>query len=149
MGWLFPYGASRKTLIAERIQNWERTTDTGVLITTNCIAHCYRGGVFSGILWSVWERTFKKDGADTEPPQRWIQCDLLRCHQGDWGYKDMEECMHPYFYSCPLGYLKLVPIEQFGGHEEWRQGVRRYHAQQAEKRLARRTAKSARTAAIA
>ena len=149
MGWLFPYGASRKTLIAERIQNWERTTDTGVLITTNCIAHCYRGGVFSGILWSVWERTFKKDGADTEPPQRWIQCDLLRCHQGDWGYKDMEECMHPYFYSCPLGYLKLVPIEQFGGHEEWRQGVRRYHAQQAEKRLARRTAKSATTAAIA
>lgn len=38
MGWLFPYGASRKSLIAERIKNWERSTDTGVLITTTGLA---------------------------------------------------------------------------------------------------------------
>ena len=94
MGWLFPYGASRKSLIAERVKNWERTTDSGVLITTTCIAHCYRGGVFSGVLWSVWERAFLKDGVDSEPRQRWIQCDLLRCERGEWGYKDMEESMH-------------------------------------------------------
>lgn len=145
MGWLFPYGASRKSLIAERVQNWERTTDTGVLIKTTCLAHCYRGGVFSGILWSVWERTFSTEGIENEPRQRWIQCDLLRCHQGDWGYKDMEEVMCPYFYSCPLGYLKLVPIEQFGGHERWRESVRQYHARLAEKRQARRAARLADT----
>ena len=145
MGWLFPYGASRKSLIAERVQNWERMTDTGVLIKTICIAHCYRGNVFSGILWSVWERSFSKDDAETEPRQRWIQCDLLRCHSGEWGYKDMEESMHPYFYSCPLGYLNLVPIEQFGGHEVWREGVRQYHARLAEKRQVRRAARLADT----
>lgn len=148
MGWLFPYGASRKGLIAERVQNWERTTDIGVLVTTTCIAHCYRGGAFSGILWSVWERTLSKYGANTEPEQRWIQCDLLRCHRGSWGYKDMEEAMHPYFYSCPLGYLKLVPIDQYGGHKKWREGVRQYHAQQAAKRSARRAEKVARAVAI-
>jgi hypothetical protein len=142
MGWLFPYGATRRSLIAERIMNWERSTDTGVLAKTTCIAQCYRGGVFSGVLWSVWERTFSKDNADTEPRQRWIQCDLLRCQQGDWGYKDMEESMHPYFYSCPLGYLKFVPIEQFGGSEAWREGVRSYHTRQAEKRVARKAARA-------
>lgn len=146
MGWLFPYGASRKSLIAERVSNWERTTDTGVRITTTCITHCYRGGVFSGILWSVWERTFTQNDAEHRPKQRWIQCDLLKCNAGEWGYKDMEESMHPYFYSCPLGYMKLVPIEQFGGHDKWREGVRQYHAQLAEKRSARRAAKVVRTA---
>lgn len=146
MGWLFRHGATRKSLIAERVENWERTTDSGVLVTTTCLAHCYRGGVFSGVLWSVWERTFSTAGAETEPRQRWIQCDLLQ-HQRNygWGYKDMEESMHPYFYSCPLGYLKLVPIEQFGGHEAWREGVRQYHARLAEKRQARRAARPADT----
>ena len=142
MGWLFQHGATRRSLIAGRVENWERTTDSGVLVTTTCLAHCYRGGVFSGVLWSVWERSLTKENAETEPRQRWIQCDLLQYQRNyGWGYKDMEESMHPYFYSCPLGYLKLVPIEQFGGHEQWREGVRQYHARLAEKRQARRAAR--------
>ena len=36
----------------------------------------------------------------------------------------MEESMHPYYYSCPLSYLELVPIDQYGGNAEWREGVR-------------------------
>jgi hypothetical protein len=90
------------------------------------------------VLWAVWERTFTKDGQTAQPTERWIICDLLR-HQKDygWGYKDMEESMHPYYYSCPLGYLEMVPIDQYGGHAEWRECVRHYHAQQAEKRRQR------------
>ena len=57
-----------------------------------------------------------------------------------WGYKDMEESMHPYYYSCPLSYLELVPIDQYGGNAAWRAGVQQYHALQAEKRLQRRSA---------
>jgi hypothetical protein len=137
MGWLFPYGASRKSLIAERTEGWERASESMVTKSV-CLAHCYRGGVFSGVLWSVWERTFTKDNESVAPAQRWIQCDLLRSSPDGWGYKDMEESMHPYFYSCPLGYLKLVPMEQFGGHEQWRDGVRAYHQRQQEKRIAKR-----------
>ena len=33
--------------------------------------------------------------------------------------------MHPYYYSCPLKYLDLVPIDTYGGNAEWRDGVRR------------------------
>lgn len=144
MGWLFKAGYTRKDLIADRIANWDRTTTDGVFVTTTCLAHCYRGGVFNGVLWTVWKRTFTKDNQQTEPPQRWIACDLLRCQQGEWGYKDMEESMHPYFYSCPLKYLDLVPIEQYGGNSEWRELVRSWHARQAEKRKARRQARAVR-----
>ena len=45
--------------------------------------------------------------------------------------------MHPYFYSCPLSYLEMVPIEHFGGNEEWRVGVRSYHQRSKEKRAAK------------
>jgi hypothetical protein len=137
MGWLFKQGCSRKDLIHERTENWERTSNE-MLVKTVCLAHCYRGGTFSGVLWGVWERTFTKDGLTIQPEERWITCDLLRYRKDfGWGYKDLEESMHPYFYSCPLGYLKQVPMDQYGGHAEWREGVQRYHALQAERRRKR------------
>ena len=133
MGWTYPHGLNRKQLIAQRIEGWER--DTGeMLVKSTCLKHCYRGGVFSGVLWSVWERTFTKEGEQAQPTERWSQCDLLRCDQGEWGYKDMEESMGPYYYSCPLGYLELVPIDRFGGNAEWRDQVVEHHRRRAEKR---------------
>lgn len=142
MGWLFKEGCSRREMIAERTKEWEITRDDGTLIKSVCLAHCYRGGVFSGVLWSAWERNFVKADKQVEPTQRWIACDLLRHQRGyGWGYKDMEESMHPYFYSCPLKYLALVPIEQYGGHVEWREHVRSYHARITEKRRTRRAAR--------
>jgi hypothetical protein len=141
MGWLFKCGYTRRDMIEERIKDWERTAPDGMVVKTVCLAHCYRGGAFSGVLWTVWERTFTRDGQQVQPKQRWIGCDLLQ-YQRDygWGYKDMEESMHPYRYSCPLKYLDLVSLDQFGGNAEWRDGVRSYHARQAEKRQARRAA---------
>jgi hypothetical protein len=135
MGWLFTAGSTRKTLIAERTSNWTTEGAEGMTVTSTCLAHRYRGGAFSGVLWAVWERTFTRDGQPVKPVERWITCDLLR-HQRDygWGYKDLDESMHPYFYSCPLKYLEMVPIDQYGGNAEWRECVRVYHARQKEKR---------------
>jgi hypothetical protein len=138
MGWLFRPGFNRNELIADQVKGNERTLDDGTLTKMTCLAHCYRGGVFSGVLWSVWERTFHRDGQETKPSSRWIICDLLRCQQGEWGYKDIEESMHPYQYSCPLGYLDLVPLDQFGGNAEWRELVRQFHARSKEKRRIRK-----------
>jgi len=138
MGWLFIPGSTRRNLINDRIRDWQRASNE-VQVETKCLAHCFRGGRFSGVLWSVWERTFIKDGQEVEPKQRWIQCDLLqysRLNEG-WGYKDMEESMHPYFYSCPLGYLRLVPISEYGGNREWRVGVQAYHEDLKKKREAK------------
>lgn len=137
MGWLFTHGSTRQGLIRERAENWDRTADDGTMVKSTCLAHCFRGGRFSGVLWAVWERTFMKDGQEMQPTERWITCDLLRYQMGyGWGYKDIDESMHPYYYSCPLKYLEMVPIDQYGGNEQWREGVRAHHARRREKPVA-------------
>jgi hypothetical protein len=141
MGWLFRPGYSRRDMIADLVKGNERSLDDGTVTKSTCLAHCYRGGVFSGVLWTVWERTFRCDKQLAKSTLRWINCDVLRYEQGEWGYKDIEESMHPYFYSCPLSYLALVPLDQFGGKAEWREGVREYHRRITEKRRGRKAAK--------
>ncbi|MCA9112343.1 MAG: hypothetical protein KDA52_20475 [Planctomycetaceae bacterium] len=138
MGWTFQSGSTRKSLIDERTRPWERETNGGTIKTT-CLAHCFRGGRFSGVLWAVWERIIEQNGQPTELTQRWITCDLIRCHAGDWGYKDMSEACGPFYYSCPMKYLDLVPLERYGGNAEWRQHVRDHHARQREKRQRKRS----------
>ncbi len=135
MGWFFTRGSNRRQLIEERTRNWTADGPESTTVSTICIAHCFRGGFFSGVLWAVWERTFTRNGEAVKPPERWVTCDLLR-YQRDygWGSKGMEEQMHPFFYSCPAKYLTLVPIEIYGGCEEWREGVRKYHQRQRETR---------------
>ena len=144
MGWSYTQGSTRKSLINERTTDWERTKDDGLRITSRCLAHCFRGNNFTGVLWSVWERTFTKGGQEADATQRWIQCDLLQYERGcGWGYKDMEESMHPYYYSCPLKYLRMVPIEEFGGNAEWRKVVHEHHQRRREKRKERTPVRSA------
>src|SRR5687767_6022681 len=70
MSWLFKTGSTLKGLIQERTENWERTTDTCVVRTT-CLAHCYRGGRFTGLLWCVWEQQVTRNGIQ-ELVKRWI-----------------------------------------------------------------------------
>ena len=139
MGWLFKQGFTRRAMIGDRTNSWDHVAEDGTLVRSVCLAHCYRGGVWSGVLWTVWERTFSRGGQLAKPVERWIGCDLLRYETNyGWGYKDMEESMGPIYYSCPLGYLDLVPIEQFGGNAKWREAVRSHHEQRQVKRQERR-----------
>jgi len=141
MGWLYTPGISRRYLIKQRTSGWQHESGEGMAVNSVCLAHCYRGGVFSGVLWTVWERTFEKDGKEAQPIQRWIGCDLMQYSREDdgWGYKDMDESMHPYFYSCPLKYLRMVPVVTC---QEWREIVHEHHAKLKRKREARKLAKA-------
>lgn len=127
MGWLFTPDQTKKGMIAERTAGWsskDRENDKPSYIVCTCLKHCYRGNNFSGVLWTVWEVVRKNRETDAvEKIDRFIGCDLLRYQDGMWGYKDMEESMGPCYYSCPLGYLDMVPVAS----EEWREGVREYH----------------------
>lgn len=138
MGWLFRADITRRELVDKRTRSWATAGPNNTAVSTVCLAHCYRGNLYSGVLWGVWERTFTRNGEQAQPVERWITCDLLR-HQRDcgWGYKDLDESMHPFHYSCPLGYLEKVSIETYGGNVEWREGVREYHARQKERRRQR------------
>lgn len=129
MRWHFKPGRRKDELIFERTKSRVQTDDQGVTTRTTCLGHCYLGSVFSGVLWSIWERTFEKDGERVRPPHRWIGCDLMQYrHEVGWGYKFLDDETHPDYYSCPLSYLDAVPIEVYRGHEAWREGVRRFHA---------------------
>ena len=46
--------------------------------------------------------------------------------------------MGPCYYSCPLKYLGIVPLEEFGGNAGWREQVIDYHRRAADKRKQRR-----------
>lgn len=117
MGWDFTLGASRADVIRDRTKRWESESQVA-----ECEAHCTRGNV----LWTVWEHTDKATCEVT----RYIGCDLLQGQKGyGWGYKDMCESMHPYYYTCPERYLDLVPV----ACEEWREMVRKRAADRRRK----------------
>ena len=46
MGWLFREDITRKELIAERTESWERKSGE-TIVQSECLAHCFRGGGFS------------------------------------------------------------------------------------------------------
>lgn len=119
MGWRFGWDTKRD-LLEERIREYKLSGDGSV----TCLAHCYRGGRFSGVLWSVWVVTM----GDAE--DRFIRCDVFRYFKkfnSGWAFREMRESQHPDFYSCPLSYLDMVPLEHFGGSPAWRDEVRAYH----------------------
>lgn len=65
--------------------------------------------------WVVWEIE-KPDGT----ADRFIECILVERKRGSYGYKTMDEGMHPYYYDCPIKFLTLAPVAS----EAWRAEVR-------------------------
>lgn len=118
MGWIFSR-QSRSELIARLIEPQETER-----ASAKVIAHALRGNV----LWSVAELTAKVEDVHRDLASgqslRYIRCDLLERSGNEWGYKSMDESMHPYYYSCPLRYLDMAPEQS----RDWREGVRAYHA---------------------
>ncbi len=112
MGWDFTAGATKQDIIA-------RLTKTTT--TTKTVAQAVRGNV----LWTVRE-TIHPDGTIA----RWIGCDLLGAERGfGWGYKDMNEEMGPYYFTCPLKFLDMAPV----ANAAWRETVRAKAAVRAKK----------------
>lgn len=102
MGWLF-YAKTRSTLIADLVEHNPRIK-----------RHCLRGNV----LWAVVQ---EGDG------RKWIACTLLsNGGRSGWGYKELDESCHPFYYSCPMSYLTMVPV----ACQEWRDAVIAYHNKQ-------------------
>lgn len=133
MGWFFEGWHTRKCLIDNLTRNRRYRRSAGSVARLTCLASCYRGGMFSGILWSVWQRTVEELGVSIEPVMRWIRCDLLSYQAGwGWGVKSFGESDWPFYYSCPLGYLRMVPVANAG----WRARVREYHRRLKAKRAA-------------
>jgi len=143
MGWTVPYDRPhRADLIRERTEPKEWTAkETGARVTSVAIKHCYRGGMRSGVLYIVWERTTHWPDGKTES-MRFIEVDLLR-YQKDgqcgstWGYKDMDCCCGPCQRSCPASYLEMCPPHAESKHcADWHKAVRAHHEERRQQRAA-------------
>ena len=78
------------------------------------------------VLWSLVLVNAKVDGVaglKAGESTYLIRCDLLEGSHNGWGYKGLDESMHPYYYSCPLEYLEIAPDVSPG----WRKRVREHH----------------------
>ncbi len=107
MGWLFIRAARKADIIRKLVAPEEDETRRW-----ETIAHSVRGNV----LWAVVETTCKLE----DRRKRFIACNLLaREKDCGWGYKAMDESMHPYYYSCPLKYLDMAPV----ANADWRSMV--------------------------
>lgn len=139
MGWLFQFNITRKELISEYTKN-ENSKDCNRFVkdkngelnhyfTRTCLKHCFRGNFFIGVLWSVWEISVKDKNTDTLiESYRYIGCDLIKYHKNDgWGIKNMDESMHPYYFSCPLSYLSLAGTPRTQREADWRKMVVEHH----------------------
>ena len=118
------YPRPRREFIAWLVEREEYTHD-GITYIRSTLRHCYRGGVFSGVLWSIVKREHvNRDGLVLFSTTS-IHCDLCTCRGGKWGYRPLTEQVHPFYYSCPLSYLTIAKDNVC---EEWRAKVRYYHS---------------------
>ena len=116
MGWTF-IRTSRDQLIGWLIAPQE--TDRA---RSEIIDHTLVGDV----LWSVVRVTAKQAGVMNLAAGEsycFIDCHLLEPSGNAWGYKSLEESMHPYHYSCPLRYLDMAPMQC----ATWRARVHSFH----------------------
>lgn len=117
MGWSHCRShTTKEDVVAELIQSHDRPK-----FHNECLAHFVRVEFDYIILWQVRQCTYR----DGRPTVTYIACDLL-AYGGPsfgWGYKPMDESMHPYYYNCPLEYLGMAPEVC----PKWRRKVRQYH----------------------
>jgi hypothetical protein len=103
MGWMFLYDCPTKQDLVrylirpQRNDNWTKDT----------LRHCCRGNC----LWTV-EKVWNRSNNQF---RTFIMLYLMEKNEGCWGYKDMDEGMGPYYFSCPTSYFKVAgPTEDKG-----------------------------------
>jgi hypothetical protein len=117
MGW---YGTNRHRRVDVIAALTKGTVSESGTQTQKTLAACYRGGMRSGVLYSVMERA--EAGKE---PIKFIAVHLLKYYRHDgWVYKPQDEDMGPSSDSCPLSYLEMAPEIRTEYSRAWRERVR-------------------------
>jgi len=117
MGWTFFTGMTRQSLVQKLIAPKVYESQGGSC-REETLAHFLTRERDTDVLWAV--QCFFRN---LQPPKTILICFLLEGSPGGWGYKDLSEGEHPYYYTCPLKYLELAPETC----SEWRAEVRARH----------------------
>jgi hypothetical protein len=129
MGWTFTNGATKADIIDKLTSevprqpavHWSIAEQKSVPSGYDFSSKTLHRSVHGDVLWTVEELVRYKE---PEERTRSIGCYLLEVRGDGAGYKPMDESMHPYYYTCPLAYLDMVPE----ANSEWREKVRAHHA---------------------
>lgn len=84
---------------------------------TNVTNECLKISMKGNVAYVCWK------GINKETGEEFITCDvvLTSTRDGYWfGYKDMNETMNPYYYSCPKSILKMLTPTDNEYALEWR-----------------------------
>jgi hypothetical protein len=110
MGWLFPYHTTTKKLLVEDVlATWKRCEGI-VHATKSCKAGMWILGTPKGYDHKI------------------IGLYLMERKSGLWGYKDLDESSHPYYYDCPVKWLDEAPV----ANQAWRDGVHAHYKKKLE-----------------
>lgn len=131
MGWDYCIEWKTKQHVVDYLtRTWERIYPkvegyTSETIRNTSIKHTLKGNT----LWIIREVITK----ETQEKRSYIECVLISYGRRDkcYGYKAMDESMGPYYYDCPLSFLKLAPV----ANQKWRDTVIAYHKEKADKKL--------------
>jgi hypothetical protein len=123
MGWFFE-ALSLQQLIARLTNDREYTGPDGNDYKDICLAHAYVADTETfGVLWCVRDR---RNSQSLGIIERRIVCNLIESRNGVLGCKSLCETDYPSYFSVPISYFAIVPIEVYGGDEEWREAVCAY-----------------------
>ena len=116
MGWLFMYDCRTKQDVVDHLVNNFKFSDTAV-----------RGNVLYGVTATIRNVT-DNFGDIVQIPDggKVIIICLLSCDRSNrnypmWGYKDMDEGMYPYYFTCPERILAQSTVPDVRG---WRAACR-------------------------
>jgi len=115
MGWSFISGADKDFVVREITETSTGVTPEGKPTRFETMQYSVRGRV----LYAA-HRAERGDEVTT-----FIGVYLLGTSNGDWGYKAMDEGMHPYQYDCPLYLFDLAPVPPSPQAAKWREEVRK------------------------
>ena len=115
MGWL--YGWNSKQELVKHLEDLEENANYTIVKSTTIGNHW----------WAVIEG---KPGSSLEGERLAVLC-LLGSHDREWGYKDMDETMGPYYYDCPISYLSMLTEPRNDSARAWREQVKKYNDDKA------------------
>ncbi len=111
MGWTFPHSTTTKKRLVDEILSDYRHHPNWKIIKTALVGSCF---------WMALH-SLKTD-------EKFIVLYLMEKHDGVYGYKDMDETMHPFYYNCPLALLDLTS-SLMNEANAWRQEMRKQIAE--------------------
>ena len=104
MGFDVGYYENKKAVVAEILRDYEKMPVEVMAHTTT------KEGLWMAV------RRFETD-------EKYIAFYLIeRRGKGEYAVKGMSEACHPYYYTCPLKMLAMVPV----ANADWRKGVLEY-----------------------